>query len=117
LVTVPFPAPVPVSVPAPVPVSVPAPVPVSIPDSDLFCTGFQQKKICSKSGLSNAKRSFVSQKAFFDICIKFYVGPGPNPVPDPEPESEYIKVPVLVPLKQKVAGPSVPVLATVPRHC
>jgi hypothetical protein len=89
--------PVPVSVPAPVPVSVPAPVPVPIPDPDLFGTVIQQQKICSESGLFNARRSFVSQKAFFDICFKFYVGPGPNPAPDPDH--------------------SVPVLATVSQHC
>jgi hypothetical protein len=75
------------------------------------------KKFVQNLAFLMVDTALFPRKLFYDICIKFYVGPGPNSVPDPEPESEYIKVPVLVPLKQKVEDPSVPVLATVPQHC
>jgi hypothetical protein len=80
---------------------------------------FTPKKICSKTCLSNARSSIVSQKVglyFFDFftffVLHFMLDPGPNPVPEPEPEC--IMVPV--PLKQKVAVLAVPAVP-VPQHC
>ncbi len=83
-------------------------VPVPVPDPDLFSTVFQQQNICTKSSLFNAKSSIVPRKlasnfGLFDFCIHFRL----------DPEQECITVPGLVPLRQKVEVPAVPV----PQHC
>jgi hypothetical protein len=90
------------------------PVLVPIPAPDIFRTVFQQQNICTKSSLFNARSSIVSQKVglycnflFFNFCSTFVI------LDWFDPEQECITVPVLVPLRQKVEVPAVPV----PQHC
>jgi hypothetical protein len=95
-------------------VPVPVPVPASVPVPDLFCTVFQQQKICTKSCfLSMLETALFPKKVASNFCfltfLLHFVGSGSKSGSGQDPEPECITVPV--PLRKKVP---VPVPAPVP---